>query len=374
MNIFFISMDYPPRPGGISAHVFELAKALNQEGASVTVLTRRKKGDSPGRGEQEVRVVRIPLKYVSLFYGLQIRQCAKRMLPEIRPDIIHIHGIGPLKWYDIRRPPLVYTNHTSGYLMRIEKGGWYRLALLQRLFRKIDAFIAPSRELLHTPFQITADKHYIPNGVDASKYLFNAQRREQIRDELAIGADQIAIIATRRLVEKNGMIYLAQASRQLDDPRYRFIIIGDGPEHGKVACEFSKNCGNRAIFLGNKRHEDIIDYYSAADISVLPSLMEATSISGLEAMASALPLVGTRVGGIPDLIEDGFNGYLCAPKDPSDLAHAIKRLLGEDYRQMGQNSRKRVLEHFTWQVIAQKTMKVYSSLLCSDRHTVGQQH
>ena len=67
------------------------------------------------------------------------------------------------------------------------------------------------------------------------------------------------------------------------------------------------------ILLGSKKHHEIIDYYSASDLSILPSLMEATSISGLEAMAASLPLVGTRVGGIPVLIQDGINGYLCEP-------------------------------------------------------------
>lgn len=373
MNILLLSIDYPPTPGGISAHVFELGRALTALGARITILTRLTE-NMPGESvEAGVRVVRIPLRYLSLFYGLQIRQKVRRMLPELRPDIIHIHGLGPLKWYDISEPQLVYTNHTSGYLMRLEKGGWYQMRLLQRLFRKINAFIAPSRELLYTPFPISAEKHYIPNGVDISKYTFDQQQREKIRNELGIAADDLVIIATRRLVAKNGMIYLAQASRKLNNPRYRFIIVGDGPEYQNVSTEFIQNCGDRAIFLGNRRHEEIICYYSAADLSVLPSLMEATSISGLEAMATSLPLVGTRVGGIPDLIEDGYNGYLCNPSDPSDLANALERLIGADYRQMGRNSRTKVEEHFSWNVIAKKTLDVYSSLLSQERNAHNQQ-
>jgi glycosyltransferase involved in cell wall biosynthesis len=87
--------------------------------------------------------------------------------------------------------------------------------------------------------------------------------------------------------------------------------------------------------------------------------MEATSISGLEAMSSGLPLVGTRVGGIPELISDDVNGYLCSPADPEDLAQKINTLLSKDLRIMGGNSRRLVEDHFDWGKIAQKTEAAY---------------
>ncbi len=367
MNILMISIDYPPAPGGIAAHVYELTKALTRAGHRVAVVTRRRGNEPERSAEDGWQVHRVPLRYLALIYGLQLRRFVGKLLPEFRPDLIHIHGMGPLEWYNIKEVPLVYTNHTSGYLKRIKKGGWRRMAMLRRHFRKIDLFLAPSRELLHVPFAIKAPRRFIANGVDAAKFAFNAEKRRTIRQDLGIGTDDIVAVITRRLVDKNGVIYLARATRFLNNPEIRFIIIGDGPERPAVEAEFARNCGSRAIFLGNRSHGEIVDYYSAADFSILPSLLEATSISGLEAMAAGLPLVGTAVGGIPELIRAGVNGYLCRPADPDDLADRINGLLTADFRAMGKNSRKMVEEQFDWQQIAGKTVDAYRLILPGER-------
>jgi glycosyltransferase involved in cell wall biosynthesis len=241
------------------------------------------------------------------------------------------------------------------------------MAMLKNHFGKVDLFLAPSRELLHVPFPIRAPQRFIANGVDAAKFLHNQDRRRAIREQLGIGPEDIVAIVTRRLVDKNGVIYLARATQYINNQAIRFIIIGDGPERPAVEAEFFRHCGRRAIFLGNKTHEEIIAYYSAADFSILPSLMEATSISGLEAMAAGLSLVGTRVGGIPELIKDGINGYLCNPADPQDLAEKINNLLTEDFPAMGLNSQKMVEEHFDWQKIAEQTLDAYHLVLPKER-------
>jgi len=363
MNILMISMDYPPVPGGISAHVYELSSALQKAGNRVSVITRRRDNEPVESTVDGIVVYRLSLTFTALFYGLQINSFVKKLVPQIRPDIIHIHGMLPLEWYSIPRIPLVYTNHTSGYLKRIKKGGLRRMAMLKKHLRKPDLFLAPSQELLLVPFDIPATRVFIPNGVDGSKFLFTQEKRIHIRNQLGIDKNAIVALITRRLVDKNGVIHLAKAAKFLDDKEIRFIIIGDGPERGRIEEEFKRHCGSRALFLGNKTHADIVDYYSAADFSVLPSLMEATSISGLEAMAAGLPLVGTQVGGIPELIKDGENGYLCKPADPLDLAKKINRLLSEDFRRYGKISRMNAEKQFDWSIIAGKTSDAYTTII-----------
>jgi glycosyltransferase involved in cell wall biosynthesis len=270
--------------------------------------------------------------------------------------------MAPLEGYQIKGVPLVYTNHTSGYLDRIKKGGLRRMALLRRLFAKPQLFLAPSRELLEVPFPIAAEKEYIPNGVDATKYRFDAQARSEIRSSMGLGDEHILGILTRRLVPKNGVIHLAGAARILSDERLRLLLIGDGSEFEAVSADLEQRFENRFTMLGAKRHEEIIPYYSAADFSILPSLMEATSISGLEAMASSLPLIGTRVGGIPDLIEEGKNGFLCDPADDEDLAAKINALLDVDMKAFGAHSRRMVESTFAWPRIARRTLEAYETV------------
>ncbi len=360
-----ISVDYPPVPGGISAHVHELTQALTRAGHRVTVITRRRGNAPPRSSEDGWQVYRVALRYTALFYGLQLRRYVGKLLPDLQPDIIHIHGMGPLEWYNIDHIPLAYTNHTSGYLKRIKKGGWRRMTMLKRHFRKVDLFLAPSRELLCVPFEIPAVKLFIANGVDSAKFVRIEEKRRDIRQKLGISKHDTVAVITSRLVDKNGVIYLAKATEYLKtfERGLKFIIIGDGPERAAVEKEFCHHCGNHVIFLGNKTHGEIVDYYSAADFSVLPSLMEATSISGLEAMAAGLPLVGTEVGGIPELIKNGANGYLCRPADPRDLANKIDTLLAGNLQEMGKISRRMVTEQFDWQQIARKTLEAYRLIL-----------
>ena len=120
-------------------------------------------------------------------------------------------------------------------------------------------------------------------------------------------------------------------------------------------------CHDQAIFLGNVPNPQMPDIYRAADISVLPSFMEATSITGLESMATGVPLVGTRVGGIPYLIDDGQTGWLVQPGRPDQLATAIRRLIeNPDLRaKLGGAARQKVEQTFSWDAIAAETAKHY---------------
>jgi glycosyltransferase involved in cell wall biosynthesis len=359
-----VSLDFPPTVGGISAHVYELSRALGDLGHRVCVITRQLPSQDDAFVKREsMEIYRLRLRWAAPLYGGQINRFIQTKLPEIQPDLIHVHGMAPLEGYKIKGVPLAYTNHTSGYLQRIQKGGFRRMALLRRLFAKPQLFLAPSRELLEMPFDIDATKVFIPNGVDANKYRFDAQARSETRSSLGVNDDQVLGILTRRLVPKNGVKYLARATRFLDDERLRLLLIGDGPEYAEVSACLEQHFANRFTMLGAKSHDEIIPYYSAADFSILPSLMEATSISGLEAMATSLPLVGTRVGGIPDLIDTGRNGFLCDPEDDEDLAMKITALLGVDLKAFGAHSREMVERGFAWPQIARETVKAYEELL-----------
>ena len=359
-----VSLDFPPTVGGISAHVYELSRALCDLGHRVCVVTRQLPSQDDAFVKREsMDIYRLPLRWAAPLYGGQINRFIQAKLPEIQPDLIHVHGMAPLEGYKIKGVPLAYTNHTSGYLQRIQKGGFRRMALLRRLFAKPQLFLAPSRELLEVPFAVDASKVFIPNGVDANKYRFDARARSEIRSSLGVGDDQVLGILTRRLVPKNGVRYLAEATQFIEDERLRLLLIGDGPEYAEVSAGLGRHFANRFTMLGAKSHDEIIPYYSAADFSILPSLMEATSISGLEAMATSLPLVGTRVGGIPDLIDEGRNGFLCEPENDEDLAKKITAILGVDLKAFGAHSREMVERQFAWPQIARETVKAYEEML-----------
>ena len=363
MNILMVSLDYPPTVGGITAHVYELSQALKRLGCNVSIATKFiGKNQKAFETLDGVDIYRFDLKFIGFTYGSQINGFIKKLTLKKDFDIIHIHGMRPLEFYNIKDIPLVYTNHTSGYLKRIRKGG-YRIPLLKRLFAKPKLFLAPSEELLDIPFEISAKKVFISNGVISDKFTRNGKVRDKFRNVLGVKDDEILAIITRRMVWKNGVKYLAQSTKYIKNKKLKLLFIGDGEDFEEVKKILEENFKNRFILLGSQKHHEIIDYYSASDLSILPSLMEATSISGLEAMAASLPIVGTNVGGIPVLIKDGVNGYLCEPENPQDLAKKIDKLLDNDYVQMGSKSKEFVDQSFDWLKIAEHTLHEYKELL-----------
>jgi glycosyltransferase involved in cell wall biosynthesis len=147
-------------------------------------------------------------------------------------------------------------------------------------------------------------------------------------------------------------------------PDVQFLIVGGGfPEERARFESMLAVEGQRhdVFFTGNVPNTAMPRFYALATIATLPSLMEATSISGLEAMSSGLPLVGTNVGGIPEIIDDGVSGLLVEPRRPDQLAAAYLRLLGDaDLRtRLGAGARARVEREFAWPAISARTVAVY---------------
>jgi glycosyltransferase involved in cell wall biosynthesis len=152
-------------------------------------------------------------------------------------------------------------------------------------------------------------------------------------------------------------------------PDVRFLIIGDGGLK-KQLMDLSSNLGvsKNVMFLGFR--SDIPELLSVMDVLVLASLREGFSNAILEAMAAMKPVVATNVGGNPEVIIDGVTGLIVPPKDPHSMAQAILNLLqNEDLaQQMGEAGRRRVENHFTIDVITQKYIQLYDSLLATQKH------
>ena len=121
----------------------------------------------------------------------------------------------------------------------------------------------------------------------------------------------------------------------------------------------------RLFFAGGLSYPEVLDAYGAADVFVFPSISDAFGIPVIEAMSAGVPVVASRVGGIPELVEDGESGVLIEPDDPQLLAEALLELAQDAGRRaaMGAKGRERVEQRFTWDRIAKQTLALYSDLL-----------
>ena len=175
------------------------------------------------------------------------------------------------------------------------------------------------------------------------------------------------ILTHRRLVRKNGVHILIKALSLLPkNMRIKLLIIGDGPEKPcliKLAKELKVS--DKIIFLGWKPNEEIPGYLAAADLIVIPSIVEASSISMLEAMAMSKPVIASNIPGIRDIVGNERCAILVPPENPEELASAILFLYDNPKLRMELSfkARKLVVKNHSWKAIAKRMLNEYLSLL-----------
>jgi glycosyltransferase involved in cell wall biosynthesis len=183
---------------------------------------------------------------------------------------------------------------------------------------------------------------------------------------MGLELDPLYIGTVGNLRPVKNQILLLQAAHQVcaTHPQVRVIIIGDGPLREQLACTAEAlGIQKQVRFLGARA--DIPELLNALDIFVLPSLSEGLPMSVLEAMACGLPVVATRVGGLPEVVVHEHTGLLVASQDAQQLAAALNRLVQqEDTRlSLGRQGRTRVMKHFSVQRMVSTYESLYHSLL-----------
>jgi glycosyltransferase involved in cell wall biosynthesis len=210
----------------------------------------------------------------------------------------------------------------------------------------------------------------IRNGITMEKFR-EARRGAVIREELGFPASARLVGVFSRLNRMKGIEYFLDAARVVAErfPDVCFLVVGDGAIKGELE-EQARRLGlaQRIVFTGFR--SDVPDLLMEAAISVLPSLSEGTSNTLLESMAAGIPVVATRVGGNPEVIEDGVSGLLVPPRDSTALAAVIGRLLEDEELALGlgQAGIRRVAELFSIEGSIDQTEHLYQRLVEAKGH------
>ena len=209
----------------------------------------------------------------------------------------------------------------------------------------------------------------IRNGVDVERFAPRPPD-EALRSSLGLPSRAPLVVAVSRLNPMKGIDDLLKAAALLEGrfDEARFVIVGDGASRRDLE-EQARLLGlaGRVLFTGTRL--DVAAILSQAAISVAPSLSEGLSNVVLESMAAGVPVVATRVGGTPELLEDGVTGLLVPPCDAPALAVAIGRLLEDEplARRLGEAARARAVDRFSMQHMVRQTEELYRALLRGDR-------
>jgi glycosyltransferase involved in cell wall biosynthesis len=368
MKLNVVQMTDVTGRGGAEKVLVDLALRLDRARFNVTVVATRSTGNyQPLLDAAGVRTLLVPR--ASRWESHKMLGLVRFMRRE-PVHILHTHLFGANSWgRALGRlagvPVIVAHEHWSS------KAG--REVWVDRLlYRLTDRILVPSQASKQLVMQMEGiPTRYLDvtyNGVDISQFKPGTEAAT-VRQELGLGPEDFVIGTVGRLsADKGGQDDLLWASNELrqSHPNARLLIIGDGPlrpDLEKYATELGMLDSGAAIFTGTRN--DIARLLGAMDVFVLPSHKEALPVAVLEAMAMCLPVVATRVGGVPEVVRDGSTGLLVEPADRPSLRDALARLLSDRelaYR-LGTSGQARVHAHFTVDKMVEHVEELYERLM-----------
>ncbi|HXE79482.1 MAG TPA: glycosyltransferase family 4 protein [Vicinamibacterales bacterium] len=290
-----------------------------------------------------------------------------RLLNRLQPSIVHAHdphavamAALALSMASLQRPCAFIASRRVDF--RLKKNSFSRWK-----YRQVDAFICASNAIAGILVQDGIDSSRVftvHEGIDVERVAH--ARPVSAHAELWLPAHAPVVLNIGALVEHKGQRHLVDAAAIVvrEMPDARFVILGEGPLRSALEQQVRHLRLEKHVFLPGFR-ADVLGWLKGADVFVMPSELEGLGTSILDAMAAGLPVVASRTGGIPEVIEDGTTGLLVPPRSAQDLAASILRLLGDAAlrERMGQAGWARVREHFTVERMVEGTRRVYRQVV-----------
>jgi glycosyltransferase involved in cell wall biosynthesis len=352
--------------GGIEIATYNLAKNLAKNGHEVHIITSLDKGLPEVDNENGYIIHRIKRPNIrvagSIIWFIKIIAS----LNKIRPEIIHCQGtvisipaqVGNLLW---KIPYVIQGHGTEEYYPT-----WYIKPLIRLALKDAAATIALTQDMKKAIQKIySRDVLVVPNGIDLSQFLNIS--RNIVRERLLIKDDEKIILFVGTLHPVKGLRYLVCAMETIHEnyPDVRLFLVGDGPERNELEhLVNSLNLMSCIKFVGRINNYNIPEYMVASDIFVLPSLSEGLPVVILEAMAGGLPIIASKVGGIPEIVIDGENGLLCEPKKSEQLAEYISCLMDSwELREKFSLNNKERIKYYNWENITAQLEGIYSGII-----------
>ena len=364
MKITILTQLFPPKwLGGAEIAAYNIAKNLVQNGHEVQVITLSDQSFYQKREEAGFIIHQVP-QLKTRFLGVIIFWLKILfLLKKINPEIIHVQSIAIgvpafLAKKIFKKPYIVYCRGSDVYLP------WPRKSLISSVvLRNADSVIALTEDMKRKIQEIWGIKtEVIPNGIVVER--FKGLSKEDGRLKFGFEKEEKIIIFVGTLKKVKGIKYLIEAMNIVveNNPEAKLILIGDGEEKEelkKIVQEL--NLGEKVTFLGRKFNEEIPGYMVASDVFVLPSLSEGFPVTILEAMAAGLPIIATKVGGVPEIIKENDNGFLVEPQNSLQIAEKILLLFqNENLRQKISQNNQEKAKNYSWSEVVKNLEKVYN--------------
>lgn len=358
------------RPAGAERCVYELSRRLDPNRFSVHVAALR-----GGAVADWLKRAGIGVTVLNVRGKLDVAALARlaNLLRRERFDLLHTHLFhadlaGRIAARMAGVANLVHTVHVAEARFRLWQYAWSRMTAnwCDRIVCVSQAVRDHHARKSHLPLW---RYEVIYNGIDADAYSPNPQRREELRNRWGVGGDEILVAFVGRLNFQKNLPMLLEAFRRIRRSRndIHLVVAGDGPESPKLETFIHENASYRAICLGQT--DDIAGVLAAADIFAMPSRWEGFGLAAAEAMAAGLPVIGTKVPGLTELIEEGVSGLLIDSEDTAALTAAISQLADDrDERvRLGSTGQKRIKERFSIEANITAHERLYENVCFGER-------
>lgn len=376
----------PPKIGGaVERYVYHLSNAMANLGVEEHIVSDVEKDAQFSNRITVHRVFTPPFSFKAGFYGwaigflvgsLSVLETTSCTLVKSRSrfDLIHSHDLLSTFLLIIfkrvlnLRIPILFTVHGS-VSRKSHYVGLKRFVInIGRsielcVWKNVDCLVVlgekPKKELIHE-WQIEPAKiAVIEQGVDTSYFHPSLRENEKVRKKYGIPGDYCLFVG--RLSPLKGPQYLIQAVKGIS---ICCVLVGDGPYKEELHTLVEHmGVSDRVFFTGMLPFSEVKELYSGARFFILPSLKEGSPLVILEAMSCGLPVISTDVAGIPDVVKEGYNGFIVPHEDVDALNKRLTFLAGnrDVLRLIGENARQTALEH-DWKRIAEKHVRLYNRI------------
>lgn len=367
-----------PTPGGSGVVATELGMSLAARGHEAHFITSshpsRLRAYEPGVFLHKVDSVDYPLFQQHSPYALGLAVKIREVAVQHDLHVIHAHYAIPhaasayLAREMLRPRPLrtMTTLHGTDITLVGALPSYHEMTRFS--IEHSDHVTAVSeflREATRREFRTERPIEVIPNFVDTST--FRPDCRPRIRERLAPAGERVIMHVSNFRPVKNLLVVVDVFAGVAADIPSRLVLVGDGPDRDRAERRAREHgVADRVVFLGDQEY--VADLLPAADVFLLPSGHESFGLAALEAMACGVPVVGSRIGGLPEVIVDGETGFLCDPDDVACMRQLVRDLLTDEIRRrdMGRRARERAQRHFERDRIVERYIDAYRRLIAEE--------
>jgi glycosyltransferase involved in cell wall biosynthesis len=383
MHILQVTPRFPPAIGGVEEHVYRISRELVRRGHFITVITSN---EADGRAlplkrenVEGIRVYRSPLLMPTALSELWFMPKIPKILKQLRGDVVHAHGYRCLSSFEAicishaRDIPAVLTPHgiypPRSFINGLAKS-FFDKSSGRLLLGFSDRVIALSEHnrLLLSQLGVPQEKMVlVPNGVNIQEYM-GLHRSQSILRQLHTDGPILLYVGRIDWNKRVDRIVEALPAILRHFPSAKLVVVG--PDYadsvsGLINASRRHNVESSLVVTGNVTKQRLLEFYSVADVFILPSSYEGFGLSMLEAMCSGVPVVVSSSGGPGDILSGGTHALLLKECSPNEISGSVCALLTDCAlrERLVKNAFELVKTKYTWESVVDKLERTYQQVL-----------